>query len=74
MLIVIMYYLMRAVCSCLSFLVQAVNPETKKSSMVNCFINIGCDTTTATKNLAKLLGLKQKSITEVNLATANAVL
>ena len=54
--------------------VQAINPETRKSSMINCLIDSGCDTTMATKNLAKLLDLKQKSITEVNLATANAVL
>ena len=52
--------------------VQAINPETRKSSMINCLIDSGCDTTMATKNLAKLLDLKQKSITEVNLATTNA--
>ena len=40
--------------------------------MINCLIDSGCDTTMATKNLAKFLDLKQKSITEVNLATANA--
>ena len=40
--------------------------------MINCLIDSGYDTTMATKNLGKLLDLKQKSVTQVNLASANA--
>ena len=52
--------------------VKAINSDTNKSIMISCLLDTGCDTTMGTKRLAKELGLKSKSITDIKLVTTNA--
>ena len=51
--------------------VKAINNDTNKYTMISCLLDTGCDTTMGTKRLAKVLGLKPKSTTDVKLITSN---
>ena len=52
--------------------VTVINVDTGKSVSINCLLDSGCDTTIATKRLAKMLALNPKSITNVKLSTSIA--